>query len=94
MLFNNAISASIGLVPVVGDVALAIWKANSRNAWLLEEFLTIRGDELLKVRSLSIWFASPSLCWLVRVASYPDPSLVPCALTPLLAPRTLYRECA
>jgi len=48
MLFNNALSAGVGLVPIAGDIALAVWKANSRNAWLLEEFLRIRGEELLK----------------------------------------------
>ncbi|ORY31262.1 hypothetical protein BCR39DRAFT_527184 [Naematelia encephala] len=47
MLFNNAISAGLGLVPVVGDVGLAAWKANSRNAHLLEAYLTIRGQEHL-----------------------------------------------
>ncbi|KAH7098510.1 hypothetical protein BKA62DRAFT_713007 [Auriculariales sp. MPI-PUGE-AT-0066] len=48
MLVNNAISATIGFVPFVGDVMLAAYKANSRNAWLLDEFLRIRGEELLK----------------------------------------------
>ncbi|RSH86978.1 hypothetical protein EHS25_003466 [Saitozyma podzolica] len=47
MLFNNAVSAGVGLVPLVGDVALAAWKANSRNAHLLEAFLTLRGQEYL-----------------------------------------------
>ncbi|WVQ70778.1 hypothetical protein IAR50_000300 [Cryptococcus sp. DSM 104548] len=47
MLFNNAISAGLGLVPVAGDIFLAAWKANSRNALLLEEYLTIRGQEYL-----------------------------------------------
>ena len=42
MLANNAISAGVGLVPLVGDVMLATYKANSRNAALLEEFLRIR----------------------------------------------------
>ncbi|KAN0065314.1 hypothetical protein ACQY0O_001150 [Thecaphora frezii] len=37
MLFNNAVSAGIGLVPIVGDIALAAWRANSRNAKLVEE---------------------------------------------------------
>ncbi len=45
MLFNNAVSAGIGLVPLVGDVALAAWRANSRNAKLLEELLRVRGEE-------------------------------------------------
>ena len=35
------------LVPVIGDVGLAAWKANSRNAHLLEAYLTIRGEEFL-----------------------------------------------
>ncbi|KAK0470189.1 uncharacterized protein EV420DRAFT_1498866 [Desarmillaria tabescens] len=51
MLVNNAVSATVGFVPLVGDVLLAIWKANSRNAALLEEFLRIRGEELLKLQA-------------------------------------------
>jgi hypothetical protein len=51
MLVNNAISAGIGFVPVVGDVFLAVWKANSRNAALLEEFLRIRGEEYLRIQA-------------------------------------------
>ncbi|WVW80741.1 hypothetical protein I302_102727 [Kwoniella bestiolae CBS 10118] len=47
MLVNNAISAGLGFIPIAGDIFLAAWKANSRNAHLLEEFLTIRGQELL-----------------------------------------------
>ncbi|RDX57329.1 hypothetical protein OH76DRAFT_1395122 [Lentinus brumalis] len=48
MLLNNAISAVVGFVPFIGDVVLAMYKANSRNAALLEEFLRIRGEEYLK----------------------------------------------
>ncbi|KIY62921.1 hypothetical protein CYLTODRAFT_426550 [Cylindrobasidium torrendii FP15055 ss-10] len=51
MLFNNAVSAGVGLVPIAGDVVLAMWKANSRNAALLEEFLRIRGEEYLKLQA-------------------------------------------
>lgn len=47
MLTNNAVSAAVGFVPIVGDVVLAAFKANSRNAALLEEFLRIRGEEFL-----------------------------------------------
>lgn len=36
MVFNSAVSAGVGLVPLVGDVAVAAWKANSRNAHLFE----------------------------------------------------------
>lgn len=48
MLLNNAVSAAVGFVPFIGDVVLAMYKANSRNAALLEEFLRIRGEEFLK----------------------------------------------
>ncbi|KAK0434280.1 hypothetical protein EV421DRAFT_1840358 [Armillaria borealis] len=51
MLMNNAVSAAVGFVPIAGDVVLAMWKANSRNAALLEEFLRIRGDKLLKMEA-------------------------------------------
>ncbi|CAD6907339.1 unnamed protein product [Tilletia controversa] len=44
MLVNNAISAGVGLVPFAGDIMLAIWKANSRNAKLLEEYLRVVGE--------------------------------------------------
>ena len=49
MLFNNAVSAGVGFVPIIGDIVLAAFKANSRNAALLEEFLRIRGVEALKI---------------------------------------------
>ncbi|KAJ3741494.1 hypothetical protein DFH05DRAFT_350600 [Lentinula detonsa] len=49
MLINNAVSAAVGLIPVAGDVVLAAFKANSRNAALLEEFLRIRGEEFMKL---------------------------------------------
>ncbi|KZO96572.1 hypothetical protein CALVIDRAFT_480969 [Calocera viscosa TUFC12733] len=48
MLLNNAISAGIGFVPIVGDIALATFKANSRNAALLEEFLRVRGVQFIQ----------------------------------------------
>ncbi|KAG5644645.1 hypothetical protein DXG03_008027 [Asterophora parasitica] len=50
MLFNNAVSAGVGFIPVAGDIVVAIFKANSRNAALLEEFLRIRGEEYLKLQ--------------------------------------------
>ncbi|CAL1716056.1 unnamed protein product [Somion occarium] len=51
MLFNNAVSLAVGLVPLAGDIILAVFKANSRNAALLEEFLRVRGEEFLKQES-------------------------------------------
>ncbi|GLB44882.1 putative protein with domain of unknown function (DUF4112) [Lyophyllum shimeji] len=50
MLLNNAVSAGVGFIPLVGDVMLAMYKANSRNAALFEEFLRIRGEEYLRMR--------------------------------------------
>jgi hypothetical protein len=51
MLVNNSISALAGLIPVAGDIVLAVYKANSRNAALLEEFLRIRGEEFMKLEN-------------------------------------------
>ncbi|KZP05618.1 hypothetical protein FIBSPDRAFT_914853 [Athelia psychrophila] len=48
MLMTNAVSAGVGFIPIAGDVVLAAFKANSRNAALLEEFLRIRGEEFVK----------------------------------------------
>jgi hypothetical protein len=47
MLANNAISAAVSFIPLIGDVILAQFRANSRNAALLEEFLRVRGEEFL-----------------------------------------------
>ncbi|TRM61918.1 hypothetical protein BD626DRAFT_459580 [Schizophyllum amplum] len=54
MLMNNAVSAGVGLIPIAGDIVLAAFKANSRNAALLEEFLRIRGEELLKLQQQGV----------------------------------------
>jgi hypothetical protein len=51
MLMNNAVSVTVGLIPIAGDVVLAVFKANSRNAALLEEFLRIRGEEFIKLEN-------------------------------------------
>lgn len=39
------ISAGVGFIPLAGDIALAIFKANSRNCKLLEEYLRVLGEE-------------------------------------------------
>ncbi|KAL8277549.1 hypothetical protein RQP46_009981 [Phenoliferia psychrophenolica] len=44
MVFNQMISVGVGMVPLVGDIILAVWKTNSRNAALLEEFLIARAN--------------------------------------------------
>lgn len=45
MVVNNVVSAGVGLIPIAGDIVLAMWKANSRNAKLVEEFLRVKGEE-------------------------------------------------
>lgn len=45
MYVNIAIGFGIGLVPFIGDIADAIFKANSRNYALLYEFLHKKGLE-------------------------------------------------
>ncbi|KAL4063762.1 hypothetical protein J3A83DRAFT_967859 [Scleroderma citrinum] len=51
MLLNCIASAAGGVVPVIGDIVIGVFKVNSRNAALLEEFLRIRGEEYLRMRA-------------------------------------------
>ncbi|GAA6006792.1 hypothetical protein JCM11491_003182 [Sporobolomyces phaffii] len=44
MTLNQMIGLGIGLVPLVGDIGMAAFKANSRNAGLLEDFLIRRSQ--------------------------------------------------
>lgn len=44
MLLNIMLDFGIGLVPFLGDVADAWFKANTRNAWLLEEYLVKKAE--------------------------------------------------
>ncbi|KAJ2916599.1 hypothetical protein MD484_g3811, partial [Candolleomyces efflorescens] len=61
MMLNNAVSLAVSFVPFVGDVILAVFKANSRNAALLEEFLRLRGEEYLRLHPESeVTEATPS----------------------------------
>ena len=39
MMFNIALDFGLGLIPLLGDVADAVFRANTRNAWLLETYL-------------------------------------------------------
>ncbi|GAA5911145.1 hypothetical protein JCM8208_000290, partial [Rhodotorula glutinis] len=57
MLFNQLVGLGIGLVPLVGDLALAVFKANSRNAALLEDFLVRRAA---KAASSGVGAAAPT----------------------------------
>lgn len=42
MYLNVLADFLIGLVPLLGDIADALYKANSRNTWLLEDYLVKR----------------------------------------------------
>ena len=44
--FNNAMSTCSGIIPVVGDITVAAYKANSRDVTLLGEFLRVKGDHI------------------------------------------------
>jgi hypothetical protein len=43
MMFNLMADAGLGFVPLVGDLASAIYKSNTRNAIILEHLLIERG---------------------------------------------------
>jgi Domain of unknown function (DUF4112) len=48
MMANNALSLGVSFIPLVGDVILAVYGANSRNAALLEAYLAARGAAFLE----------------------------------------------
>jgi hypothetical protein len=48
MILNLAISTSIGIVPGIGAIFVASYRANVRNARLLENFLAMRGERAAK----------------------------------------------
>ncbi|PLW14832.1 hypothetical protein PCANC_18175 [Puccinia coronata f. sp. avenae] len=47
MLFNQILATSVGLIPIIGDILMAIWKVNSRNAALFEDFITLRAKHAM-----------------------------------------------
>jgi len=53
MFFNVVVDFLIGLVPFVGDLADVAFKANTRNAALLEQHLRERGKENLRKQGLT-----------------------------------------
>jgi len=44
MMFNILIDFGVGLVPIVGDIADMLFRANTRNAWLLETYLVKKAE--------------------------------------------------
>ena len=51
MLLNVGVDTLVGAVPALGDVFDAAWKANVRNAALLERHLVVSGDVSRRKRS-------------------------------------------
>jgi hypothetical protein len=60
MYFNVMLDFGIGLVPFLGDVADAIFRANTRNAAILEEHLREKGKKNLRQSGLPIPAVDPS----------------------------------
>jgi hypothetical protein len=48
MWFNIILDFGIGLVPLLGDIADAVFRANTRNAVVLEKYLRQKGAAALK----------------------------------------------
>lgn len=46
MMWNLMVDFGIGLIPFVGDLADAFYRANTRNAWLLDAYLTEKANAL------------------------------------------------
>lgn len=51
MLFNIVLDFGVGLVPIIGDIADALFRANTRNAVVLEKFLREKGAQNLKIHN-------------------------------------------
>ena len=60
MMFNIALDFAIGLVPFVGDVADAVFRANTRNAVVLEDYLREKGRKQLRRSGQPIPAVDPS----------------------------------
>ncbi|KYK54566.1 PH domain-containing protein [Drechmeria coniospora] len=60
MLSNIGLDFAVGLVPFVGDLADAMFKANSRNALLLEQYLREKGKKELRKSGQPVPAIDPS----------------------------------
>jgi len=54
MIFNIALEAAVGAVPLVGDLFDAYYKSNIRNLALLEQHLDVVEPELKEVTNASV----------------------------------------
>jgi hypothetical protein len=60
MYFNIILDFGIGLVPFLGDIADAVFRANTRNAVVLEKFLRAKGASALKAQGQVVPAIDPS----------------------------------
>ena len=60
MYVNIVLDFGIGLVPFLGDIADALFRANTRNAVVLEKFLRAKGAKALKAQGQRIPTIDPS----------------------------------
>ncbi|PHH61050.1 hypothetical protein CDD81_818 [Ophiocordyceps australis] len=60
MLVNIAVDFAVGLIPFLGDLADAVFKANTRNALLLEQHLRDKGKKELRKSGLPLPAIDPS----------------------------------
>jgi len=88
MYANMALDFGIGLVPIIGDLADAWFKCNTRNNILLERYLRDRGQKhpapppLPKQSTMRRWFGTgPSAPGSHAVLTQPDATHVPAPTT-------------
>jgi len=60
MMFNIVLDFAVGLVPFLGDVADALFRANTRNAVVLEKYLREKGAKMLKAQGSAAPRIDPS----------------------------------
>jgi hypothetical protein len=60
MYLNIIIDFGIGLVPILGDIADAMWRANTKNAAVLEKHLRQKGAAALKAHGQAMPAIDPS----------------------------------
>jgi hypothetical protein len=60
MMFNIVLDFAVGLVPFLGDIADAVFRANTRNAVELEKYLRKKGQENLKAQGQPVPALDPS----------------------------------
>ena len=60
MIFNIGLDFAVGLVPFLGDLADALFRANTRNAVVLEGYLREKGKRNLRASGAPLPAADPS----------------------------------